>query len=66
MGGTLAHQVRFATGSIGQTVRHSSSVLDRLKSSLRPAVMRISGLVGFLLVAAAFLGSLQDSLAAGG
>jgi hypothetical protein len=28
--------------------------------------VRISGLVGFLLLAAAFLGSLQDSLAAGG
>ena len=41
-------------------------ILDRLKSSLQPAMLRISGLVAALLLAAAFLGSLQDSLAAGG
>ena len=38
----------------------------KAKRILKPAVVRISGLIGFALVAAAFLESLQDSLAAGG
>ena len=41
-------------------------MIQSLQGSLKPMVVRVSGLIGLMLVAAAFLGSLQDSLAAGG